>query len=276
MGQRRSTDPSTLEGEKPMKQRSCTHYLTKALLAASVVASVAVAHAGTLNITYFTIAETDKDGGDMCCGVSTNYVQSALGANGLPVFNPGATATSGSVFTPHDLITGNQISWWSPTLNNGGAMGTSDVTQSGSGVVSLPYTNNDFYPPNGKGPNDLNGFQGAILSGDLFAPTKETVSFSIASDDMAFLYINGQIACDDGGVHAATAVPCTSSVLPEGNNSIELFYVDLNPTGAELDFSITTAGVTTSPIPEPGSFALLGSGLLGLAGLVRWKMGKPS
>jgi hypothetical protein len=123
---------------------------------------------------------------------------------------------------------------------------------------------------------DFNGFQAAILSGNLFAPTKETVSFSIASDDVAFLYLNGQIACDDGGVHGATAVSCTWSVIPEGNHSIEMFFVDPDPSNAVLNFRITTADITTfapSPLPEPGSFALLGSGLLGLAGLVRRKIG---
>ena len=259
-----------------MKQIFCTKNLNKVLLAALVAAPLAVAHAGSLNITYFTIAETDADGGNMCCGVSTNYVQSTLGANGLPVFNPGATATSGSVFTPHDLLADGEITWWSPSLNNGGAGGTSDVVQTGTGVVSVPYVNDGFFPPNGTGPNDENGFQAAILSGTLIAPTAESVSFSISSDDMAFLYLNGQLACDDGGVHAATTVPCTSFVVPAGDNSIELFYVDLDPTQAELDFSITTTDVTTSPVPEPGSFILLGSGLLSLAGLVRRKTGQRS
>lgn len=260
-----------------MKRIPCSQYLTKALLAALILAPFGVAHAGpvsSLSITYFTIAETDADGGVMCCGVSTNYVQNSLGANGLPVFNTGATATSGSIFTPHDLISGNQISWWSPTLNNGGAGGTSDVAQTGTGTVSLPYTNNGFFPPNGTGGGDENGFQAAILSGTFVTTTSETVSFSIASDDMAFLYLNGQIACDDGGVHGATAVPCTSFILPPGTNTLELFYVDLDPTQAVLDFSITTDVTTTPTIPEPGSFALLGSGLLGLAGLVRRKIGQ--
>jgi hypothetical protein len=54
---------------------------------------------------------------------------------------------------------------------------------------------------------------------------------------------------------------------------LELFYVDLDPVDAELQFNVTTeGGVTTSPAPEPGTLTLLGSGLLGLAGLVRRKL----
>jgi hypothetical protein len=64
-----------------------------------------------------------------------------------------------------------------------------------------------------------------------------------------------------------------------GNNSIEMFQVALDPTSAVVDFSITTAGVTTcapSAIPEPGRFLLLGSGFLGHIGLVRRKIGQRS
>jgi hypothetical protein len=239
-----------------------------------VLAPFAVAHAGSLNVTFFTIAESDSDAARMCCGVSTNYVQSSLGVNGLPVFNTAATATSGSIFAPNDLLPDGEITWWSPTLNNGGAGGTSDVAETGAGVVSLPFINNSFFPPNGGGPNDENGFQAAILSGTLIAPTSEEISFSIASDDMAFLYLNGQIACSDGGVHGATAVPCTSFVIPAGPNTLELFYVDLDPTQAVLDFSITTTGVGTSATPEPGTLGLLGTGLLSLAGFMRRRIGQ--
>ncbi len=249
-----------------------TKILTKALLAALVLAPFAVAHASTLNITYLTVAESDKDGARMCCGVSTNYVQSALGTNGLPVFNPGASATSGSVYAPDDLLADGEITWWSPSLNNGGAGGTSDVVQTSTGVVTLPYINNAFFPPNGTGPNDYNGFQAAILSGTLTTPIAENISFSISSDDMAFLYLNGQLVCDDGGVHPATAVPCTSAMIPAGVNTLELFYVDLDPVAAVLDFSVTTENVTTSGTPEPETFTLLGTGLLALAGLVRRRL----
>jgi hypothetical protein len=246
-----------------------TSILAKALLAAFVLAPFAVAHADSLNITYFTIQGTDRDGARLCCSNSSNYVQSALGANGLPVLNP--SGTGGAV--PEDILADGELTWWSPSLNNGAAGGSSDVTETGAGVVSLPFANGSFYAPNGTGSNDSTEYQAAILSGTLYAPASEQIGFSVSSDDMAFVYLDGVNVCDDGGVHGASAVPCTTSTVSAGNHSLELFYVDLDPTGAVLDFSITTEGVTTTTVtPEPGTMTLLGSGLLVLAGFVRRKI----
>jgi hypothetical protein len=91
---------------------------------------------------------------------------------------------------------------------------------------------------------------------------------------MAFVYLDGVNVCDDGGVHAATAVPCTTAVISAGNHNLELFYVDLDPVGAELEFSVNTEDITTSAVPEPGTITLLGSGLLGLAGFIRRRLSR--
>ena len=204
----------------------------------------------SMNIIYYTIAETDKDANRLTTGLSSNYVLLPLGANGLPVYNPAATVNGGPATSPDDLLGDNEITWWSPALNNGGPNGISDVVQTGTGVVTLPFTNNAFYPPNGSGSNDRNGFQAAVLSANLSIPATQTISFTISSDDMAFLYLDGVVACNDGGVHAATSVPCTSSTLPVGSHTLQLFFVDLNPVDAVLDFTVTTSGVCTAPITQ--------------------------
>ncbi|MGA3071531.1 MAG: PEP-CTERM sorting domain-containing protein [Terracidiphilus sp.] len=253
-----------------MKRPRLIQVLTKALLTAFVLApfAVAVAHADqSMNITYFQIAHADPDGGGLCCSNSSDYVLPGLGINGLPVLNPGG---EGGAAAPLDLLGDNEITWWSPTYD-------SNVTYTGTGIVTLPYANDSFFAVNGTGSlgdGDETYYQAAILSGTLGAPTPETISFTLASDDMAFVYLNGQVVCDDGGVHGVSAVTCTSSVISGNNNTLEVFYVDLDPTGAALEFSVNTADITTSATPEPGTLALFGTGLLGLAGFVRRKIGK--
>jgi hypothetical protein len=241
-----------------------------AALLLGVFAGARPVKAQSLNITYFSIGEHDKDANSMCCGVSSNYVLSGLGVNGLPVFNTAATPDSGSIFTPQDLLGDNEITWWSPTLNEGGAGNTSDVSQTGTGTVSLPFSDDTFFAPNGTGTGDGSSFEAAILSGMLNAPTSENISFTVGSDDMAFVYLDGVDVCDDGGVHGSTSVPCTTpGIIAAGNHTLQVFYVDLNNTQAALDFSVTTQGVTTSATPEPSTFLMLGTGLIGAAGAFR-------
>jgi hypothetical protein len=241
-------------------------------LAATIAVALAplAARAGdiTMAVTYYTIGESDQDMNHLAGGVYDNEVQTLLGPDGLPVLNTSAYGCLSNCFTasplPADVTAGGEITWWSPTLNNGGAGSSSDVTETGTGTVTLPYGNGSFYPPNGGGGGDYSGFQAAVFSSTLDVPEAESISFNVGADDVAFVYLDGSIVCDLGGVHGDSPGTCTSATLTPGDHTLQLFYADLENSGAALTFGVTTADITGTATPEPGSFALLGAALAGL------------
>jgi len=248
--------------------RNTRHLFNLALLASFTLAPFAMARADSMNINYYTIASSDPDANALCCGYSSNEVLNILGPNGLPMLNPGATVSGGNL--PTDVNGSGELTYWSPNFNP-------NVTMTSTGVVSLPFNvPYNFFPPDGTGSGNggASGYQSAFLYGILNAPTAESINFTIGSDDMAFAYLDNQLVCSDGGVHAVSSVPCTSGMIAAGNHSIKLFFVDINQTQSGLTFSVDTEDATTSPVPEPGSLALFGSGLVGLLGMLRNRFAK--
>ena len=219
----------------------------------------------TVSATYFTIAENDQDMNHLAPGVFDNEVQSQLGPDGLPILNTATYGCTSNCFPnthlPADLTASGEITWWSPNLNNGGPGGTSDVVETGTGTITLPYSNLAFFPPNGTGSNDASGFQAAVFSTTLVVPSAESISFNVGADDVAFVYLDGNIVCDLGGVHGDSSGSCTSGMLTAGDHTLELFYADIHVVAAALTFNVTTTGITSTP--EPVTFALISAGLVG-------------
>ncbi len=246
-------------------QRAILFWLS--ILAATLAPVAARAGVVTMAATYYTIGETDQDTNHLAIGVFNNEVQSTLGVDGLPILNTAPYGCTSNCFTatplPADLTASGEITWWSPALNKGGSGGASDVIETGTGTVTLPYANANFYPPNAAGANDANGFQAAVFATTLVVPTTESISFSVGADDTAFVYLDGSIVCDLGGLHADSPGTCTTSVLAPGDHSLELFAADLERTGAALSFSVTTANVTGAPVPEPSTWLVFLAGLFG-------------
>lgn len=243
-----------------------------ALAALALSPFAASAGTVTMSVTYYTIAENDRDMVHLAQGIFNNEVQSSLGPHGLPVLNTAAYGCVSGCFTnlplPADLTASGEITWWSPALNNGGSGAVSDVVETGTGTITLPYAHTQFYPPNGSGPNDTSGFQAAVFSTTLSVPSAGPITFTIGADDVAFMYLDGTIVCDLGGVHGSTPLTCTSGALSAGSHTLQLFYSDLNPPNATLNFSITTSGITGTPVPPgtpaPPSILLTLAGLAGM------------
>jgi hypothetical protein len=234
-------------------------YLLALGMLAALLAPFA-AQAQSLDITYYTIASDDPDANHLAFGTFTNEVENSLGPNGLPVLNLSQYGCSTDCFSSSqapgfpsggtvpnanvDAATG-EILYWSPTMNS------SYVTETLATTTTLPFNEpSNFFPPNGtgiSGDGGSAGYQAAMLSGTINAPTAETLSFNIGSDDMAFAYIDGNLVCSDGGVHGSSSVPCTTPSVGAGNHTFDLFFVDINQSQSGLTFQINTQGVTTAP-----------------------------
>ncbi len=213
----------------------------------------AQAGSGTMAATYYSVPNNgpqnpDPDFQRDPFTTPNITLGSSLGPNGLPVAtNP---------FGVSDINPGtNEITWWSPTLNP-------NVSQTGTGFISVPYPTQTMFPPNSTGGNDASAFETATFKGDLFVPTAEAVSFHLTSDDDSLIYIDGKYIGGLPRVHAPTSTDVISGILGAGDHTLEVFYADRHTVDAEFGFSINTDNVSVSPGPTPGA------GVLGLAFLV--------
>jgi fibro-slime domain-containing protein len=205
-------------------------------------------------------------------GVVTGLVNATLGADGEPVWRSNGMPTS--------LTGAVNFCWWFHQAGCSGPGSTNPYDRlvaldAASNPLSLAFTqvtptvqqysSTRFYPIDGLG---WNAGAGAQLGNDCggtmghnFAFTTEvhypftyvatassTVTFT--GDDDAWLYINGHLAIDLGGVHTATtgsvtldaAHAATLGLTDHGTYSLDLFQAERHTCGS--DFTVTLSNFT--------------------------------
>ncbi len=241
----------------------------------AALAAVGVSQASLLTLTgTLRDFKVYSEGGHVdfenaCCGDDHHIVTSTLGADGKPVYadDPASWSTHGAAaFNQwyNDVPGTNISSAYSITLDNSGHP---DV---------YTYSNPSFFPLDGSvgpgGETDLYGHDfGFTYALNTDFTYKAGQNFTFTGDDDVFVYINNGLVIDLGGVHGAESgtVNLDALGLTEGNNySMNVFFAERHTT--ESHFRIdTNIESLTSPVPEPGTLALFGMGMAGLAMVVR-------
>jgi fibro-slime domain-containing protein len=170
--------------------------------------------------------------------------------------------------------------FWSTTLgtNVSADLGVGPATGPNGGSlhvdnaagVGLSFANDFFAGAVGTTPggNDSSLYRAVHWTSLFSAPG--AVTFTVGADDHAWLFIDGKLAVDNGGVKPV-GVTSTSGplALGAGNHTLDLFFADVHIFQSAINFSCDGCEDPTSSVPEPATLLLFGTTMVGIGSVLR-------
>jgi fibro-slime domain-containing protein len=194
------------------------------------IANTGVALAGgSLTGDYFTIPHSNPDTGRGIDGAVKGLVAARLGPHGFPIATTLARTRKTGSGRITDLNGNGEIMWWSV----GRGIRAEKVRQD-----ALPFAFDNFYPD--QYGNDSVAYRSVHWKGTFVGPPGGEVTFKLDSDDDAWIFIDGKLAVDNGGVKQPSSTQTTVKGLTNETHRIDVFYLDRYPihTLMQLDANV--------------------------------------
>jgi fibro-slime domain-containing protein len=198
--------------------------------------------AGRITASYYTLPEDHPDvAHDIDGSIVAGLVAKTLGPDGFPVATQIGLKGSQASGAIHDVNAAGEILWWSTASPHG-------VKLEKVVPECLPIDNDAMFADGHT--DDGTVFLTAHYQGYFDTPAGATVGMSEGSDDDSWIFIDGTLVVDNGGVKPREVAPHSVAHLTPGRHTLDVFYADRHGTDAELGFKPEFPVIPSSASPQ--------------------------